>query len=228
MSGLKVSPNDPGQPRPAGSTGKRKTRSYMLGVDDAHDWEAAFSAFMAGCSDDDVEPFMTGVTARSGLEPSRTMARPLRRRRRVSPSHPYRGIWQRAWGRWSAEIRDPIKGIRRWIGTFDTATDAARAFDAEARRIHGSKARTNFPTELATPDSCRCSLVCTTPEGNTTSSEVYSSETSDTRILLECCSDDVMDSLLAASMPPAARRPGASESPQLTTYVHDERMYTYG
>jgi hypothetical protein len=45
------------------------------------------------------------------------------KRRRASPSHPYRGIRQRAWGRWSAEIRDPTKGVRVWIGTFPSILD---------------------------------------------------------------------------------------------------------
>jgi hypothetical protein len=44
------------------------------------------------------------MTESSKLEHrSPAMARP--KRRRASPSHPYRGIRQRAWGRWSAEIR---------------------------------------------------------------------------------------------------------------------------
>ncbi|KAG6390161.1 hypothetical protein SASPL_151643 [Salvia splendens] len=77
----------------------------------------------------------------------------VRRKASSRGHHKFVGVRQRPSGRWVAEIKDSLQKVRLWLGTFDTAEDAARAYDKAARQLRGANARTNFELPQSGPGS---------------------------------------------------------------------------
>ncbi|VFQ67714.1 unnamed protein product [Cuscuta campestris] len=64
----------------------------------------------------------------------------------------YRGVRQRHWGKWVAEIRLPQNRMRVWLGTYDSPEAAAYAYDTASYKLRGEYARLNFPHLRHHPD----------------------------------------------------------------------------
>ncbi|CAN1216840.1 Ethylene-responsive transcription factor WIN1 [Linum perenne] len=88
-------------------------------------------------------------------------------------SKKFRGVRQRHWGSWVSEIRHPLLKRRIWLGTFETAEEAARAYDQAAILMSGRNAKTNFPISQSSSQDTKLPSLQSPEQNNVLSEKLH-------------------------------------------------------
>ncbi|KAG6387755.1 hypothetical protein SASPL_152947 [Salvia splendens] len=133
----------------------------------------------------------TAVISSSGeVSALRPKPRPMKKPKEAG-ARKYRGVRQRPWGKWAAEIRDPCRRVRLWLGTYNTAEEAAMVYDNAAIKLRGPDALTNFtpPPSVSGYDSGDEARVVSSPVSVLRFKNSGSSESAEPACLSSQCSE---------------------------------------